>query len=62
MEVAAAERAMERAGSYMTPAPGSLVFLLDNSYSFFNEKDVDITLLLPGGDSGKPDEIGRAHV
>ena len=54
-EVAAAERAMERAGSYMTPASGSLVFLLDNSYSFFNEKDVDITIMLPGGYTEKPE-------
>ena len=47
-EVKGPERVPDQSGSFMTPSPGKLVFVLDNSYSLFNEKDVEITIMLPG--------------
>lgn len=47
-EVKGPERVPDQSGSFMTPSPGKLVFVLDNSYSLFNEKDVEITITLPG--------------
>jgi glutathione S-transferase len=47
-EVRGSERVAEQSGSFMTPSPGKLVFVLDNSYSMFNEKDVELTVMLPG--------------
>jgi hypothetical protein len=57
-EVTAPSRVSESSGSYMTPAPGHLVFVLDNSYSMFNEKDVEVTVMLPGG--GAADDVGAS--
>lgn len=48
-EVKGLERLPEVSGSYTTPSPGALVFVLDNSYSLFYEKDVEITVMLPDG-------------
>lgn len=47
-EVKPPDRVSEQSGSIMTPSPGKLVFVLDNSYSLFNEKDVEIKIMLPG--------------
>ena len=45
--VAAEERVESASGTYHTPKDGMLVFVLDNSYSWYNEKDVEIEVFLP---------------
>eukprot|EP01052_Picozoa_sp_SAG31_P023234 SAG31_NODE_1903_length_6956_cov_3.288902_3_plen_259_part_00 len=42
VEGSPAERVTHHAGSYTTGAPGELVFFLDNSFSWLDEKDVDL--------------------
>ncbi len=61
-EVRAAERVAEQSGSFMTPSPGKLVFVLDNSYSMFNEKDVAITIMLPGAAAATNDGASAVQV
>ena len=45
--VASQDRVETASGSYHTPKDGLLIFILDNSYSWYNEKDVEIEVLLP---------------
>lgn len=45
--VVAQERIEVASGSYQTPKDGMLVFIFDNSYSWINEKDVELEVLLP---------------
>ena len=45
--VAAQDRIESASGAYHTPKDGMLVFILDNSYSWYNEKDVEIEVFLP---------------
>ena len=45
--VASQERVETASGTYHTPKDGLLIFILDNSYSWYNEKDVEIEVLLP---------------
>lgn len=50
------------AGSYLTPGPGKLVFVLDNSYSLFNDKDIEVAVMLPGGQPAEPAAAASAAV
>eukprot|EP01052_Picozoa_sp_SAG31_P009285 SAG31_NODE_485_length_15021_cov_9.439791_14_plen_356_part_00 len=50
VEGGAAERVAHHAGSFTTSALGELVFLLDNSYSWLDEKDVDLQVSVGVGE------------
>jgi hypothetical protein len=52
--VAANERVEVASGTYQTPKDGLLVFIFDNTFSWINEKDVEIEVLLPAPPRQQP--------